>query len=287
VVVIEDKPEEGFSTALLQRGPKALFDTNYGTGVLLLLAMVFGAFHAFAPGHGKSVAAAFLVGEQGTFRQAILLGLSTTFAHTGSVILIAGVFYLRYREAVPQDAQHWLGFVGGLLVLFVGMWLFMRRLRGRVDHVHLFGGCSDMCGNHAPPPNVPQCRVPLRDAEPTVQPLDLQVVPRRSPLSWLRVVLLGIGAGAIPCVDAVLLLMLAVSAGKLAFALPLLVSFSIGLATVLALVGMLVVLLHRAGRSGFSERAWFRFLPTASAVLLMGMGLWMARDAWKGMSAVG
>jgi nickel/cobalt transporter (NicO) family protein len=287
VVVIEEKPEEGFSAALLERGPKALFDTNYGTGVLLLLATVFGAFHAFAPGHGKSVAAAFLIGEQGTFRQAILLGLSTTFAHTGSVILIAGIFYLRYREAVPQDAQHWLGFFGGLLVLFVGMWLFMRRLRGQVDHVHLFGGCADMCGNHAPAPQIPQCRVPLRDAAPIVQPMELQVVPRRSPLSWMRVVLLGIGAGAIPCVDAVLLLMLAVSAGKLAFALPLLVAFSIGLSTVLALVGMFVVLLHRAGRRGFSERAWFRFLPTASAVLLMGMGLWMARDAWKGMSAIG
>lgn len=285
-VVVEEQPQdESFVNGLLQRGPKALFDTNYGTGMLLLLATIFGAFHAFAPGHGKSVAAAFLVGEQGTFRQAVLLGLSTTFAHTGSVILIAGIFYLRYRDAVPQDAQHWLGLVGGLLVLFVGMWLFMRRLRGQVDHVHLFGGCSDMCGNHAPPPQVPQCRVPLRDADPNAPPADtLQLVPKRTPMSWIRVVLLGIGAGAIPCVDAVLLLMLAVSAGKLAFALPLLVAFSIGLSTVLALVGMLVVFLHRAGRRGFSERAWFRFLPTASAVLLMGMGLWMARDAWKGFT---
>jgi cytochrome c biogenesis protein CcdA len=78
-----------------------------------------------------------------------------------------------------------------------------------------------------------------------------------------------------------------VSAGKLAFALPLLVAFSIGLSAVLMLVGMFVVLLHRAGRRGFSERPWFRFLPTASAVLLMAMGLWMARDAWKSFTAVG
>jgi ABC-type nickel/cobalt efflux system permease component RcnA len=283
--LIDDKPDETFSSAVLARGPKALFDTNAGTGMLLLLAMMFGAFHAFAPGHGKSVAAAFLVGEQGTFRQAILLGLSTTFAHTGSVILIAGVFYLRYRETVPQEAQYYLGFFGGLLVLFVGMWLFMRRLRNQVDHVHLFGGCSDMCGNHTAKPKTPECRVPLRNASPLIEPLQLQVVPRRTPLSWVRVVLLGIGAGAIPCVDAVLLLMLAISAGKLAFALPLLMAFSIGLSTVLAMVGMFVVLLHRAGRSGFDDKPWFRLLPTASAVLLMGMGLWMARDAWKGMTA--
>ena len=73
--------------------------------------------------------------------------------------------------------------------------------------------------------------------------------------------------------------------GKLAFALPLLVSFSVGLSAVLALIGVFVVLLHRLGRGSFRDRAWLRFLPTASAVLLMGMGLWMARDAWKAMSS--
>src|SRR5205814_3931498 len=135
-----------------------------------------------------------LVGEQGTFRQAILLGLSTTFAHTGSVILIALIFYLRYKEADPEDArraQHWLGFFGGLLVLFVGMWLFMRRLRGQVDHVHLFGsGCSDMCGNHAPAPTIPQCRVPVRAAPVVMQPAAaaMQLVSQKMPLSLLRVV---------------------------------------------------------------------------------------------------
>jgi ABC-type nickel/cobalt efflux system permease component RcnA len=284
VEVEETKSDEGLIAGLRARGLKALFDTAHGTGVLLLLAGVFGAFHAFAPGHGKSVAAAFLVGEQGTYRQAVLLGLSTTLAHTGSVILIAGFFYLRYKESVPQDAQHWLGLIGGLLVTFVGLWLFMRRLQGRVDHVHLFGGCRDMCGNHSAAPATPQCRVPVRDEPPTVAPDAVPLVPTRSPMGWARVVLLGVGAGAIPCVDAVLLLMLAVSAGKLALALPLLLAFSVGLSVVLALVGMLVVALHRAGRRGFRDRGWVRVLPTISAVLLVGLGLWMARDAWKGMS---
>jgi nickel/cobalt transporter (NicO) family protein len=285
VPVVEVKADESFWSGIVARGPKALFDTNLGTGALLLLAMLFGAFHAFAPGHGKSVAAAFLVGEQGTFRQAAILAASTTFAHTGSVILIALLFRMRYSDSVPNDAQHWLGLVGGLLVLFVGLWLFMRRLRGQVDHFHLMGGCSDMCGNHTERPNTPQCRVPPRDAEPEVVALRLVPSEQKNPLSWFRVVLLGIGAGAIPCVDAVLLLIVAVSAGQLAFALPLLLAFSVGLSGVLMLIGMAVVWLHRAGRGVGGDRAWFRLLPTASAVLLMAMGVWMARDAWKGFTA--
>jgi ABC-type nickel/cobalt efflux system permease component RcnA len=285
VPVVEVKSDDSFWSGIVARGPKALFDTNLGTGALLLLAMMFGAFHAFAPGHGKSVAAAFLVGEQGTFRQAALLAASTTFAHTGSVILIALLFRMRYSDSVPNDAQHWLGLVGGLLVLFVGLWLFMRRLRGQVDHFHLMGGCSDMCGNHTERPNTPQCRVPLREAEPEVVALRLVPSEKRNPLSWFRVVLLGIGAGAIPCVDAVLLLIVAVSAGQLAFALPLLLAFSVGLSGVLMLIGMAVVWLHRAGRGVGGDKARFRLLPTASAVLLMAMGVWMARDAWKGFTA--
>ena len=284
VVVVENKPEEDLPPLFPSHEFKTPFDTNYGPGVLLLLAAVIGAFHAFAPGHSKS-AAAFLVSETGSVRRAILLGLSTTFAHTGSIILIAGILYLRYQDIIPQDAQNRLIFIGGggLLVFFVAMWLFMSRLRGQVDHAHLFGGCSDMCGNSATAPNAPQCRVPLRDGAPVDQPLQREVVPQRSPMSWFRVVLLGIGAGAIPCVDAVLLLTLAVSAGKFAFTLPLLVSFSIGLSVVLSLV----ILLHRAGNRGFRERVWFRLLPTASAVLLMGMGLWMARVALQGLIAAG
>ena len=42
-----------------------------------------------------------------------------------------------------------------------------------------------------------------------------------------------------------------------------------------------------SGRVVSGDRGWLRLLPTLSAVLLMGMGMWMARDAWKSFSAVG
>ena len=72
---------------------------------------------------------------------------------------------------------------------------------------------------------------------------------------------------------------------QLALALPLLLAFSVGLSSVLILVGSAVVALHRAGRRVSGESGWLRLLPTVSAVLLMVMGLGMARDAWKGFGA--
>src|SRR5207302_809862 len=65
------------------------FDTSRNLGWLLVLAGIFGAAHALTPGHGKTLVAAYLVGERGTVWHACLLGLSTTLSHTGAVIIVA------------------------------------------------------------------------------------------------------------------------------------------------------------------------------------------------------
>src|SRR5262249_3511053 len=57
--------------------------------VLLGVAFVLGAAHALTPGHGKTLVAAYLVGERGTFGHAVLLGVVTTLTHTGVILLVA------------------------------------------------------------------------------------------------------------------------------------------------------------------------------------------------------
>src|SRR5207247_125084 len=52
-----------------------LLDPARGFWLLLLLAAGFGAIHALTPGHGKTLVAAYLVGERGTLWHAVLLGL--------------------------------------------------------------------------------------------------------------------------------------------------------------------------------------------------------------------
>src|SRR5262249_8512450 len=57
------------------------------------LALLFGAGHALAPGHGKSVMAAYLVGTRGRPIDAVLLGAVVSFMHTASVLVLAAVLY--------------------------------------------------------------------------------------------------------------------------------------------------------------------------------------------------
>ena len=244
--------ERGTFEKIHDRGLLALFESELGLGVVLLLAAGFGAAHAFTPGHGKTMVAAYLVGERGTVGHAVGLGLTATLAHTGSVIAVAIALYAVYGNAAPATAQGWLMMAGGLLIFLVGSWLFIQRIRGHADHVHLFQNS----------------KVSAR-------------------VGWWRVVLLGLGGGIIPCWDAVLLFLVAMAQGRIGFAIPLLFAFSTGLAFVLVLLGVGVVYANRAGGRRFAGQTWFRYLPVASAVLLVILGIWFLRDGYQALSAAG
>lgn len=260
---------------LAARGLPALFDSKLGIGVLLLAAFLFGAAHAFTPGHGKTLVAAYLVGERGTVKHAVILAVATTIAHTGSVIALAAVLWGVYGNNVPGNAQGALQLVAGLLVIGVGLWLLLRRATGQADHFHLFAGHHHHHGegdhghshshehdhgnghhHHGPQPET-----------------------AKTTAGWMRLVLMGLGGGLVPCWDAVLLLVAASALGRMGFALPMLFAFSAGLGVVLVLLGVAVVYAHRAGETRFKDSRWFKFLPVVSAVLLVGIGFWLCRSA--------
>ncbi len=265
VTVTEPDEPKSLAADLAARGLPALFDSSAGLGVLLLAAFLFGAAHAFTPGHGKTLVAAYLVGERGTVGHALILAVTTTVAHTGSVIAVAAVLWGVYGNEVPLATQGVLQFLGGVLVAGVGAWLLMRRITGRADHFHFPGtghhhhhGDEGHHHHHGPPPE---------DAKTT--------------FGWTRLILMGLGGGLIPCWDAVLLLLAATALNRVGSAVPLLLAFSLGLGAVLVLLGVSVVYAHRAGAVRFSESRWFKVLPMVSAGLLLGIGLWLCREGLK------
>ena len=227
-----------------------LLDTRQGLAVLLLLAALFGAAHALTPGHGKTMVAAYLIGERGTVWHAVFLGVVTTLTHTSSVIVLALVLPFFLPSLPKQSQQAALGLVGGLLIAATGFWLLMQRLAGRADHTH-----------------------PENDDRP----------------GWWQLVVLGISGGLVPCWDAILMLGWAVTVHRLWLGLPLVAAFSAGLASVLVAVGIAVVkaresLLARrqAAPDDVSLGRWDRtlarlgrVLPVASALAILGIGLWL------------
>ena len=232
-----------------------ILHSGLGFGALLVVVAFLGAAHALTPGHGKTLVAAYLVGERGTFGHAVLLGLVVTLTHTSSVLLLAALLY--FVPGVSLRAAHSvLVFGGGLLIAALGFWLLLRRLAGQVDHVHLIGGHHHHHHGH-----------------------DHQHLPPDRPVTLGSLFLLGIGGGVIPCADAIAIFVLCVKWQRPQLALPLVVAFSAGLAVVLVAIGMGVVYaknlsLARWGESPRVQKV-ARLLPIVSAVIVIVIGLWM------------
>jgi ABC-type nickel/cobalt efflux system permease component RcnA len=267
----------------------------------MVLAALFGAAHAMTPGHGKTLVAAYLVGERGTVGHAILLGLTTTLTHTAAVWILAVALPLCFGGSSPGDVQRVLELAGGLLVAGLGAFLLLRRLTGGHDHIHLVGGHHhhhhhpghDHSHDHDHGHGHDHHHGPGHDhvhehsaVGVTTAPAAAAVVAALPPPvtkparpGWWQVMVLGVGGGIVPCWDAIFMLAVAISSGRFWLGLPLLLAFSAGLAGVLVAIGVGVVharnFVGRRWGGAARLRPVVRMLPIASAAFITVMGLWL------------
>ncbi|WP_430378983.1 sulfite exporter TauE/SafE family protein [Streptomyces sp. B1-3] len=125
----------------------ARHDLTVGFAALaLLIAIVLGAMHALAPGHGKTLMAAVAAARGGKARMKDVLPLaaSVTVTHTLGVVAL-GLLVTAGSAAAPSVIA-WLGIASGLMVTAAGVTLLRRALRTRAhqhghgdDHSHGHG----------------------------------------------------------------------------------------------------------------------------------------------------
>lgn len=118
--------------------------------VTLLAAFGLGALHALEPSHGKSVAAAYLVGTRATPKHAILLGTSVTATHTFSVFLMGLVTLFLSAYIVPERLFPYLGLFSAAIVIVMGISMLINGIRERragagaaSDHTHEFDATTN------------------------------------------------------------------------------------------------------------------------------------------------
>lgn len=117
---------------------------NPFTWVYFPTALLLGALHALEPGHAKTLTAAYLIGIKGTKRDAILLGLAVAATHSIVVVGISVLALFLGRETFTEDVTHWLQIGSGVIVVLLGLWMLIRRVRHmRRAHEH---------HHHAPEP---------------------------------------------------------------------------------------------------------------------------------------
>jgi nickel/cobalt transporter (NicO) family protein len=209
----------------------------------LAAAFFWGMAHALSPGHGKTIVAAYLVGQRGTPWHAAALGAIVTATHTIGVFALGLVTLALSAFIVPEQLYPWLNLVSGVLVVAIGATVFRSRFRHR-GHTHDHH-------SHAPGPGP--------EAGPS----------RRS------LVAVGITGGLLPCPSALVVLLAAISLHRVAFGMLLIVAFSAGLALSITGIGLVAVYAKQIFKRASFEGRLVRLLPAASALVILAAGLAM------------
>lgn len=275
--------------------------------IALGAAALLGAFHALTPGHGKTIAAAYLIGERATVRHAVTLGLSTTITHTASVLLL-GAMSLGFASFVEASALlRTLRICSGLLIVGLGLFLLVKRARGRNDPHggHSFSDNSHFGEAHGHSHGLDTSRGRLNNIHKNhlggTHSYDLDESSQSqepnhshqhdhahahnhghahsnssgSPMvSTRRLIAMGASGGLLPCPEALGVLILAVGVQRQVFGMAMIVAFSAGLASVLVAVGIAFVrtrsLVHRFAT--IPESMTQTWLPVASALVVTVLG---------------
>ncbi|MFE2094624.1 hypothetical protein [Streptomyces sp. NPDC059460] len=234
----------GSSAATASTGPTSVWTTDLAAlldhGVVLPLALLVsaavGAFHACAPGHGKSLAAGYLVGGQGRARDAVWLGAVVAVMHTASVAVLAVGWWLVAQHAPDVAAvTNWLQLIAALVVVAVGVGLLRRHLINR-KHGHSHGHHHGHDHEHGHDHHHGHSH---------------HVPTSTSLLTWRGILLIGTSGGLLPSPSAFLVLLTGLLTGQVGAAIALVAAFGAGMALTLTGVGLAVL----RGRDAFLARA--------------------------------
>ncbi|GHE01892.1 HoxN/HupN/NixA family nickel/cobalt transporter [Streptomyces alanosinicus] len=271
-------------------------DLTVGFAALaLLIALVLGALHALAPGHGKTLmaAAAAARGGRARPRDVLPLAAAVTVTHTLGVVAL-GLLVTAGSAATPSVIA-WLGIAGGALVLATGAGLVRKvwsahrhqpahhgeHAHGELAHgelahgedAHVEHAHGEHAHSHDGHTHTHSGHTHTHGGRPHTHP----VAP-----TLRGTLLLGFAGGLVPSPSAVVVLVGAAALGKAWFGLLLVVAYGAGLALTLTAAGFAVVRLGSGMTRVLQRRPrWTahpvtalvrRSVPLASALVVMALG---------------
>jgi nickel/cobalt exporter len=263
-----------------------------------------GAVHAATPGHGKTIAAAYIVGARGRPIDAVILGVFVTLSHTTGIVLVGVLASLGSVWLVPQRVEAYLALATGLLVVGLGSWMLMTQRDllalamggdpsvtppangtdhspGAIGHAHTHAH-RDSDG-HAPH----HAHDHVRDDDPdhrhaessawhshgwgTYHSHRLDLVTERRPKLGVLLALAVVG-GVLPDPSALAILLAALSSGRVLLGLANVVVFSLGFAATLLIVGIIAA---QVGEKilGWLSSIWAIRAQIATTLLILGVGV--------------
>jgi nickel/cobalt transporter (NicO) family protein len=250
----------------------------------LVSSFWLGALHAATPGHGKTIAAAYIVGARGRPVDALVLGIFVTLSHTSGIVLVGVLATFGSAWLLPQRVEAYVAVMTGLLVIGMGVWLLWTQSPSaraaahdhRSEHEHGHAG--------SPPHQHGGAQGFHRHGWGPVHTHDVGFESGQRP-SLAILLGLGIAGGLLPDPGALAILLAALASGKVMLGLFTVLVFSIGFASVLVVVGILAALVGDLVL-GWLDSRWVGRLQVAAAALIVLVGVVLTVSAARTLRAM-
>jgi nickel/cobalt exporter len=267
----------------------------------ILSSFWIGAVHAATPGHGKTIAAAYIVGTRGRPIDAVILGVFVTLSHTTGIVLVGVLAALGSAWLVPQRVEAYLALATGLLVVGLGSWMLMTQRdllalamgsdpsvtpptngsdhsHGAIGHAHTHAHDDDPDHRHA------ESLGWHSHGWGTYHSHRLDLVTQRRPKLGVLLALAVVG-GILPDPTALAVLLAALSSGRVLLGLASVVVFSLGFAATLLIVGIVAA---QVGEKilGWLSSIWAMRTQIATTLLILAMGVVLTVKAVSQVAAL-
>ena len=223
----------------------------------LAAAFVLGSLHALTPGHNKTLVGSYLVGARGRLHHAVLIGMVTAFSHTASALIVGILALSTAGQIASAQFLQWIGLPSGILTVGLGVWLLRRYIRADSSHVHPHDHVHDHPHDHSHE-HEHSHRYPSPDA-----------------VTLGGLVALGLIHGIVPTFDALAIILVALSIQRAVLGAGLIFSYSLGIGSVLVIIGVLVVRAQTALLDHPRYERASRRAPAIAAGMVVVLGLWL------------
>jgi nickel/cobalt transporter (NicO) family protein len=252
----------------------------------LVSSFWLGALHAATPGHGKTIAAAYIVGARGRPIDAFVLGIFVTLSHTSGIVLVAVLATFGSSAFVPHRIEAYISVLTGLLVIGIGLWLLREQARRKPRQTTPEHSHEREVHDHADQASHDHARGSgyHRHGWGPAHTHDVAFDAERRPR--LAILLgLGIAGGLLPDPGALAILLAALAGGKVMLGLFTVLIFSLGFACVLVAVGVAAALVGDLVLMWLDSR-WIGWLQITAAALIVLVGLVLTVNALRTLATL-
>lgn len=212
---------------------------------------LYGLVHTLGPGHGKAVITSYFVGEGGSLRRGLWMGIRIAVLHVLAAVVLAIATDVVVQQIGGSTASNFrvMRLISYGAIAGIGGWMLWQALQAYRQPVVRLRPPEDVetrqraIAHATLYPNLRQAVLERTSAQPMVAHMSgwgcrcLNCFAPTKTGGWLS-----IAVGAVPCSGALIVMLYGLANNMLGISIALVVTISIGMAIALSTIGILAIL---------------------------------------------